>query len=365
MARPAGGGPLAAARRRHSQRSGDGGRRALPAAGGTLALPGPTASTPTTEAPAFDAERRATELAILDALRNVVDPEIGMNVVELALIKQILLGKDESEIKMILTTPFCPYAGSMVAQVQEQAEAVAGAPGQGHAARRALGPARRGPDVVSRRPPADAAGLTSRRSRPARATTARPACSSAATAISKDDSRAEAYGTIDEAVAALGLARAELGVKAQYGSLRRASAASADLILRFQRELFVVGAELATNPEAWDRLVDGQTRVSADDGRGRRDVLRETESRHRRCRASSSCRARPPTSAALELARTVLRRAERRVVTLAARGLVPGDAPAPVPESPRRPALGLARAAEQAEARSATPSRVGGRVASR
>jgi metal-sulfur cluster biosynthetic enzyme len=76
------------------------------------------------QAPAFDAERRATELAILDALRAVVDPEIGMNVVELALIKQIILGKDETEIKMILTTPFCPYAGSMIAQVKEQAESV-------------------------------------------------------------------------------------------------------------------------------------------------------------------------------------------------------------------------------------------------
>ncbi len=73
---------------------------------------------------AFDPERRATELAILDALRGVVDPEIGMNVVELALIKQILLGPDSTEIKMILTTPFCPYAGSMIAQVKEQAETV-------------------------------------------------------------------------------------------------------------------------------------------------------------------------------------------------------------------------------------------------
>jgi metal-sulfur cluster biosynthetic enzyme len=82
----------------------------------------PEATPPT--APLFDAERRATELAILDALRAVVDPEIGMNVVELALIKQILLGQNETEIKMILTTPFCPYAGSMIAQVQEQAESV-------------------------------------------------------------------------------------------------------------------------------------------------------------------------------------------------------------------------------------------------
>ncbi len=83
-----------------------------------------TPAAPTPDAPAFDPERRATELAILDALRAVVDPEIGLNVVELALIKQILLGQDETEIKMILTTPFCPYAGSMIQQVREQVESV-------------------------------------------------------------------------------------------------------------------------------------------------------------------------------------------------------------------------------------------------
>ena len=87
----------------------------------------PAAAAPAADplaAPAFDPQRRATELAILDALRAVVDPENGMNVVELALIKQIILGTDETEIKMILTTPFCPYAGSMIAQVKEQAESV-------------------------------------------------------------------------------------------------------------------------------------------------------------------------------------------------------------------------------------------------
>jgi metal-sulfur cluster biosynthetic enzyme len=93
---------------------------ATPAAEAPEAAPDAPAAT----APLFDAERRATELAILDALRAVVDPEIGMNVVELALIKQILLGENETEVKMILTTPFCPYAGSMIQQVQEQAESV-------------------------------------------------------------------------------------------------------------------------------------------------------------------------------------------------------------------------------------------------
>jgi metal-sulfur cluster biosynthetic enzyme len=88
------------------------------------AAPAAASPAPAAEAPLFDAERRATELAILDALRAVVDPEIGMNVVELALIKQIILGPESTEIKMILTTPFCPYAGSMIAQVKEQTESV-------------------------------------------------------------------------------------------------------------------------------------------------------------------------------------------------------------------------------------------------
>jgi metal-sulfur cluster biosynthetic enzyme len=86
--------------------------------------PAPTADAAPAQAPGFDPARRATELAILDALRAVVDPEIGMNVVELALIKQIITGPESTEIKMILTTPFCPYAGSMIAQVKEQAESV-------------------------------------------------------------------------------------------------------------------------------------------------------------------------------------------------------------------------------------------------
>jgi metal-sulfur cluster biosynthetic enzyme len=94
----------------------------------TTAAPSPSATAttaaPTTTGAAFDPQARATELAILDALRAVVDPEIGMNVVELALIRQIILGEDQTEIKMILTTPFCPYAGAMIQQVKEQVESV-------------------------------------------------------------------------------------------------------------------------------------------------------------------------------------------------------------------------------------------------
>jgi len=81
---------------------------------------------PVAAAPAvtIDPQARAIELAILDALRAVVDPEIGMNVVELALIRQIIQSPQQTEVKMILTTPFCPYAGAMIQQVKEQVESV-------------------------------------------------------------------------------------------------------------------------------------------------------------------------------------------------------------------------------------------------
>jgi len=97
------------------------------------AEPGTTTTPPTEQAvaagdpataAAFDPQARATELAIMDALRAVVDPEIGMNVVELALIRQIIQSPQQTEVKMILTTPFCPYAGAMIQQVKEQVESV-------------------------------------------------------------------------------------------------------------------------------------------------------------------------------------------------------------------------------------------------
>ena len=174
--------------------------------------------------------------------------------------------------------------------------------------------------------------------------------------IRKDDARAEAYGTIDEAVAALGVARANLGVKRRIGTLPAGIGGLAPLILRFQRELFVVGAELATNPEAWDRLEDGRTRVSAAMVADVERDLVELE-KHIEMPREFVVPGETPTSAALELARTILRRAERRAVALQRGGLVPG--PHLIPYLNRLADLVwvLARAAERAESRSATPAR--------
>jgi cob(I)alamin adenosyltransferase len=174
--------------------------------------------------------------------------------------------------------------------------------------------------------------------------------------IQKDDPRTEAYGTIDEAVAALGLARAQLGIKGRIGTLPAALGGLGELILRFQRELFVVGAELATNPDAWDRLEDGRTRVSAEMVADVERILVELEA-HVEMPKEFVVPGETPTSAALELARTVLRRAERRAVGLRRDGLVPGEHLIPYLNRLADLVWVLARAAEQAESRSATPAR--------
>ena len=124
--------------------------------------------------------------------------------------------------------------------------------------------------------------------------------------VQKHDARTEAYGSLDEAVSGLGQARA-LCAKNQ-GDL-------AGDILRLQRELFVAGAELATAPEASERLEDEVSRVTD----GMVEALEVDIDRY------MNQVDLPPhfvipggtqLSAALDLARTSIRRAERRVVAL-------------------------------------------------
>ncbi len=85
--------------------------------------------TTTSEAPSGEApfpNNLSPEDQVKEALRAVADPEIGLNVVQLGLIREVLLDQDEPEIKMMLTTPFCPYGGWLIQQVKEIAEQVSG-----------------------------------------------------------------------------------------------------------------------------------------------------------------------------------------------------------------------------------------------
>ena len=130
--------------------------------------------------------------------------------------------------------------------------------------------------------------------------------------VAKSDLRPEAYGAVDEAASALGLARAAAGDEAEL---------TAD-ILRLQTELFIAGSELATAPEAADRLEPGVTRVTD-------AMVDRLEADIDRYMARVDL---PPKfvlpggtelSARLDVARTAVRRAERRVVDIARAGDLP------------------------------------------
>jgi cob(I)alamin adenosyltransferase len=127
--------------------------------------------------------------------------------------------------------------------------------------------------------------------------------------VAKDGAGPSAYGTTDEAVSALGLARAEIAADSELGTL----------LIRLQRELFVVGAELATAPDNRRKLTDGTTRVTASMvGALEQDI------------DAVSTRFDPPQefvlpgenriAAALDVARTTVRRAERECVTATREG---------------------------------------------
>jgi metal-sulfur cluster biosynthetic enzyme len=63
-----------------------------------------------------------------EALREVVDPEIGLNIIELGLVRDVALEDDEAKLKMILTTPFCPYGPAMLEMTRQKAEGALGKP---------------------------------------------------------------------------------------------------------------------------------------------------------------------------------------------------------------------------------------------
>lgn len=132
--------------------------------------------------------------------------------------------------------------------------------------------------------------------------------------VAKDAPGPTAYGVVDESVAALGLARAECEPGSEL----------AELLVRLQRELFVVGAELATAPENRDRLVDGTTRVTPEMVAALEPIIDDVTTRFD-----------PPQefvlpgenrlAAALDVARTVVRRAERAAVAAMHAGWLEGS----------------------------------------
>ncbi|MDQ6712910.1 MAG: cob(I)yrinic acid a,c-diamide adenosyltransferase [Candidatus Dormibacteraeota bacterium] len=124
----------------------------------------------------------------------------------------------------------------------------------------------------------------------------------------KTDPRTEAYGAVDEAISTLGAARALVKDRGRHA-----------IILRIQSELFTVGAELATDAAEYDKLEDHFMVVTTDfTGRVENEIV-ELE---RRVPLPDAfvIPGGTPAAAALDVARAVLRRAERRIVGLQQQG---------------------------------------------
>jgi cob(I)alamin adenosyltransferase len=128
--------------------------------------------------------------------------------------------------------------------------------------------------------------------------------------VEKSDLLIEASGDIDEAVAALGVARA--GVQDHW---------VAETILARQRELFVVGADLSVNPEHRDRLEPGTSLVTEAMVSGLESLIDQVVSEHP-LEPVFIVPGDDLNSARLDLARTIVRRAERHVVGVSRAGHV-------------------------------------------
>ena len=72
-----------------------------------------------------DAEKQEK---ILNALQSVLDPEIGLSVIDLDLIREVVFEDEEAHVKMVLTTPFCPYGPMLINQIQTVSEQAAEMP---------------------------------------------------------------------------------------------------------------------------------------------------------------------------------------------------------------------------------------------
>ena len=57
-----------------------------------------------------------------EALREVVDPEIGLNIIELGLIRDVSISEEDAHVVMILTTPFCPYGPALLEMARKKVE---------------------------------------------------------------------------------------------------------------------------------------------------------------------------------------------------------------------------------------------------
>jgi metal-sulfur cluster biosynthetic enzyme len=68
----------------------------------------------------------AQAVAVRQALRAVVDPELGANVVDLNMVRRVDVQEDRAEIDLVLSVPDCPLVGWLAEQARRAALSVPG-----------------------------------------------------------------------------------------------------------------------------------------------------------------------------------------------------------------------------------------------
>ena len=122
--------------------------------------------------------------------------------------------------------------------------------------------------------------------------------------ISKADPRCDAYGSIDEAVSAMGLGRSLCN-----------NQEIKNILLTIQREMFIVGSELATGPSEYNKLKQNFSVVTTDMVTALENLIDEISSQVE-LPPEFIVPGASPGSSAIDIARTLVRKAERRVVAL-------------------------------------------------
>ncbi len=74
--------------------------------------------------PTWQAESTHPDLIepMIKAMKEIVDPEIGLDIIQLGLIRDLVINPDNAVLTMILTTPFCPYGPAMLETTRQKAE---------------------------------------------------------------------------------------------------------------------------------------------------------------------------------------------------------------------------------------------------
>ncbi len=75
-----------------------------------------------------DSTHPAISTELREKLREITDPELGLNIIQLGLVRDVVIEDESVTVKMILTTPYCPYGPALLEMSRKKVEEIVGKP---------------------------------------------------------------------------------------------------------------------------------------------------------------------------------------------------------------------------------------------